>query len=321
MAIHTRLTQLLNINAPIILAPMAGVAGGALAAAVSRAGGLGLIGGGYGDPNWVERQWDLAEGADVGIGFINWKLADDDRALRWTLERGVKAVLLSFGDIAPFAAMVKDSGAKLIAQVQTLEDARQAAAAGADIIVAQGTEAGGHSGSRATLPLVPAVVDAMGDIPVVAAGGIADGRGLAASLMLGAAGVMCGSAFYICDEALSHEHAKQAALAGSGDHTSFGRTFDMVRGFAWPDAWKIRTLRNEFTEAWEGREQELTENLSNVASQFAASVAQGDMRTAPTIVGEAADLLHEPCSAIDMITSIMKQAETQLKSPHFQLSR
>ncbi len=316
MAIHTRLTQMLSIDAPIILAPMAGVAGGALAAAVSRAGGLGLIGGGYGDPNWVEQQWDLAEGADVGIGFINWKLADDDRALRWTLERGVKAVLLSFGDIAPFAAIVKDSGAKLIAQVQTLEDARQAAATGADIIVAQGTEAGGHSGSRATLPLVPAVVDAVGDIPVVAAGGIADGRGLAASLMLGAAGVMCGSAFYTCDEALSHDHAKQAALAGSGDHTSFGRTFDVVRGLAWPDDWKIRTLRNDFTKAWDGHEKELAAKLPSISPTFTAAVQQGDMSTAPTIVGEAADLLREQRSAADLVAHIVAQAEAQLNTPH-----
>lgn len=320
MAIHTQLTQSLGITAPIILAPMAGVAGGALAAAVSRAGGLGLIGGGYGDPALVERQWELAEGADVGIGFINWSLDQDDRALRVILDRGVKAVLLSFGDIAPFAADVKASGAKLIAQVQTLEDAKRAADAGADVIVAQGTEAGGHSGSRATLPFVPAVVDAVGEIPVVAAGGIADGRGLAAALMLGASGVMCGSAFYPCPEALSHENAKQAALAGSGDHTSFARTFDLVRGLGWPDAWKLRTLRNEFTDTWEGRECELTDNLPSIAPAFTAAVQQGDMRTAPTIVGEAADLLRESRSAADLVARIVAQAEAQLKSPHFQLS-
>lgn len=320
MAIHTSLTQLLGINAPIILAPMAGVAGGALAAAVSRAGGLGLIGGGYGDPAWVEQQWYLAEGADVGIGFINWKLAEDDRALRWTLERGPKAVLLSFGDIAPFAAMVKSSGAKLIAQVQTLEDAKRASDAGADVIVAQGTEAGGHSGTRATLPLVPAVVDAVGDIPVVAAGGIADGRGLAAALMLGASGVMCGSAFYPCPEALSHAHAKQAALDGSGDHTQFGRVFDVVRGFAWPDEWQLRTLGNEFAATWQGRETELADNLPNISPAFTAAVQQGDMRTAPTIVGEAADLLRERRSAADLVAHIVAGAEAQLKSPHFQIS-
>jgi nitronate monooxygenase len=320
MAIHTLLTQSLGIRVPIILAPMAGVAGGALAAAVSRAGGLGLIGGGYGDSAWVERQWELAEGADVGIGFINWKLREDDRALRTCLNRGVRAVLLSFGDIAPFAADVKASGAKLIAQVQTLEDAKRAAEAGADVIVAQGTEAGGHSGSRATLPFVPAVVDAVGNIPVVAAGGIADGRGLAAALMLGASGVMCGSAFYPCHEALSHAHAKQAALAGSGDHTSLGRVFDLVRGFAWPDEWKLRTLRNDFIDAWENREGELADNLPNIAPAFVAAVQQGDMRTAPTIVGEAADLLRESCSAADLVARIFAEAEAQLKSPHFQVS-
>lgn len=320
MAIHTQLTTLLDIDAPIILAPMAGVAGGALAAAVTRAGGLGLIGGGYGDPAWVERQWELADGADVGIGFINWKLSEDDRALRSCLERGVKAVLLSFGDITPFASAVKSSGAKLIAQVQTLEDAKRAADACADVIVAQGTEAGGHSGQRATLPLVPAVVDAVGNIPVVAAGGIADGRGLAAALMLGAAGVMCGSAFYTCGEALSHDNAKKAALDGSGDHSSFGTAFDVVRGLAWPDEWKIRTLRNEFTQRWDRGGSALADNVASVAPSFTAAVQQGDMRIAPTIVGEAADLLRESLPAAELLARMIAEAETRLKSPHFRLS-
>ncbi|MCC2602629.1 NAD(P)H-dependent flavin oxidoreductase [Sphingopyxis yananensis] len=314
MAIHTQLTTLLDIDAPIILAPMAGVAGGALAAAVTRAGGLGLIGGGYGDPAWVERQWELADGADVGIGFINWKLSEDDRALRSCLERGVKAVLLSFGDITPFASAVKSSGAKLIAQVQTLEDAKRAADAGADVIVAQGTEAGGHSGQRATLPLVPAVVDAVGNIPVVAAGGIADGRGLAAALMLGAAGVMCGSAFYPCDEALSHDHAKDSAISGKGDDTIYSGLFDMVRGLNWPSEWKIRTLSNNFSRRWADQDRALAEHLSSIAAEYRAA-APGDMQTVPTIVGEAADLLTQRRSAADTMADILLTAQALLGHP------
>lgn len=315
MAIHTRLTQLLGIDAPLLLAPMAGVAGGALAAAVSRAGGLGLIGGGYGDLVWIEQQWELANGADVGIGLITWALQDKPQILPAVLERKPKALLLSFGDIAPFAPTIKAHGTPLIVQVQTLADARLAAQHGADMIVAQGTEAGGHCGTRATLPLVPAIVDAVGDIPVIAAGGIADGRGLAAALMLGAAGVMCGSAFYTCHEALSHERAKNNAISSSGDDTIYSPLFDMIRGLDWPKEWKIRTLTNEFTQRWAGQEAALADNLPSIMAEFSAAAAQGDMRTAPTIIGEAADLLTQRRSAADTAADILSAAQTLLQKP------
>lgn len=155
----TRLTCALNLEHPILSAPMAFAAGGALAAAVTRAGGLGLIGGGYGDAAWLEQQFALAQGERVGVGFITWSLARQPSLLEGVLRHRPAAVMLSFGDPRPFADTVRQAGAVLICQCQDLSHARDAVEAGADVIVAQGAEAGGHGASRGTLSLVPEVAD------------------------------------------------------------------------------------------------------------------------------------------------------------------
>src|SRR5665213_1923668 len=159
MALHTRLTELFNIEHPIISAPMAFAAGGNLAAAITNAGGLGLIGGGYGDAEWLEREFSEARNARVGCGFITWSLAKCPELLDLALTYSPAAVMLSFGSPIPFAARVKAAGARLICQIQNMEHAREAVAANADVIVAQGAEAGGHGMFRATLTLVPEIAD------------------------------------------------------------------------------------------------------------------------------------------------------------------
>jgi len=196
MTLRTAFTEYFSVTHPVALAPMGDVAGGALAAAVSNGGGLGLVGGGRADRSWFERELAIVIGSTDrpwGVGFLSWAL--DVETIRWTLEHGPKAIMLSFGDPSPFADAIRDSSAKLIIQVTDLDEARRALDVGADVIVAQGTEAGGHGGRRATLPLVPAVVDLVTPTPVLAAGGVADGRGLAAALMLGAAGALIGTRF------------------------------------------------------------------------------------------------------------------------------
>lgn len=308
MGISTTLTDRLNLSAPIIGAPMGGVSGGALAAAVSRAGGLGLIGGGYGDRAWIEREFERAGDAEIGVGFITWTLKSKPDILSLALERQPKAIFLSFGDIAPFAPVIKKAGIPLIAQIQTLEQARAAIGDGADIIVAQGSEAGGHAGSRATLPLVPAVVDLAGDIPVVAAGGIGDGRGLAAVLMLGASGVLCGTAFYACTEALSLESAKSAAIAGSGDDTIQSSVFDIARGLDWPDGWRLRSLENEFSARWQSNIDALRTDPGE-RTRLTQAIGVGDIKTAPVIVGEAADLLFTQEPVEKIVTRMVSDAE------------
>jgi nitronate monooxygenase len=313
MILGTSLSQCFGLTAPILSAPMAGVAGGALAAAVSRAGGLGLIGGGYGDREWLTRELDIAADAAVGFGFITWALAHDPDLLTIALERRPRAVFLSFGDIGPYASRIDGAGVPLIAQVQTVAGAKAAVSGGAWIIVAQGMEAGGHGGERATMALVPAVVDAVGDIPVVAAGGIADGRGLAAALMLGAAGVVCGTAFYACRESRAHPKAKDAAVGASGDRTVRGKVFDIVRGYDWPESWMIRTLENGFYRRWASGPQLLKQSLPRQRQAYLTAQASGDIDTAAVIVGEAIDLVHEVESAGAVVSRIANEAEDRLR--------
>lgn len=313
MPIRTPLCDLFGIRYPVLLAPMAGVSGGALAAAVSRAGGLGLIGGGYGDADWLTRAFDDAGDARVGVGFITWALARQPQLLDSVLDRNPVALMLSFGDFRPFLARIRGAQSKLIVQVQTLDQARAAVDAGVDAIVAQGTEAGGHGGARATLPFVPAVVDIAQGVPVIAAGGIADGRGVTAALALGATGALCGTTFFASDESLASESAKQAALRGSGDDTERSSVFDVARNLEWPPDWNLRTLRNSFTRQWSGDMAGLNQNLATERDRFNDALAAEDTDVAPVIVGEAADLIHARRSAKAILHEMMAQAEDRVR--------
>ncbi|MFT6226687.1 MAG: nitronate monooxygenase, partial [Paracoccaceae bacterium] len=254
---HTRLTEYFGIAHPVILAPMAGAAGGALASAVSRAGGLGLVGGGYGDAGWFAHELALAE-APIGAGFITWSLAKQPHLLDQALAANPRAIMLSFGDPAPFASAIHAAKVPLICQAQTLDHARAAVDAGAQVIVAQGGEAGGHGDLRGTMTLVPEVADMLAarspDTILCAAGGIADGRGLAAALMLGADGAVVGSRFWASAEALVPPAMQQAAIAATGDDTLRTRVVDRVRGLRWPGGFTIRVLKNDFTDRWHGAE-------------------------------------------------------------------
>ena len=308
MTLSTPLTDLLDIRHPVLLAPMDVVAGGALAAAVSAAGGLGLIGGGYGDAAWIEKEFKAAGNQKVGVGFITWSMARKPELLDLALTHGPRAVMLSFGDPAPFAARVRDAGATLICQVQTVADAETAAEAGADVIVAQGTEGGGHGMDRATFTLVPAVVDAVSPLPVVAAGGDADGRGLAAALMLGAAGVLIGTRFYASEEAIGHADAKARIVAASGDATVRGKVFDMVRATEWPERFTGRVLRNDFAARWHGREAALADALAAEQELYGKATEANDFDTAAVIAGEAAGLIHDTPAAGVLVERIVQDA-------------
>lgn len=316
MALHTAFTELFGISHPIALAPMAGSAGGALAAAVSEGGGLGLVGGGYGDRDWVERELEIVagraekSGKPWGVGFLSW--AASAAIVERALEFGPDAVMLSFGDPAPLAAPVLDSDALLIIQVTDLAEARQAAGIGADVIVAQGTEAGGHGGQRhGTLPFVPAVVDLVAPVPVLAAGGIADGRGVAAALALGAAGVLAGTRFQASAEALVDPAVAKAIVDGSGEDTERSRVLDVARGSRWPERYPGRALRNDFFDEWRGREDELAHD-ENARARFREATARGDMSAVPVWASEAIDLITGIASAEDLVGQMAADAETAL---------
>src|SRR5260221_9388306 len=183
MAISTRLTERLGVKHPVMLARMGLVADGKLAATVSRAGGFGIIGGGYGDAAWLTREMDAAGDARIGVGFITWSMARQPLLLDLVLERKPAAVMLSFGEVKPHAGKIKKSGALLICQVQTIEHTKEAVANDADVIVAQGAEGGGHGIAPGTFALSPAVVDPPPGIPPAAPAGVADLPGLAAGLI------------------------------------------------------------------------------------------------------------------------------------------
>ena len=313
--IVTALTEMLGLTHPIILGAMGGVAGGRLAAAVSNAGGLGMVGGGYGDPAWLRTELSgVAEQTTRpwGVGLITWSI--DRSVLELVLGYRPAAFLLSFGDPRPYAPLIKSAGCKLICQVQDVDEALLAREAGADIVVAEGAEAGGHSGARATLPLVPAVVDAVAPILVVAAGGIADGRGLAASLMLGAHGALIGTRFYACAEALGHPRAKERIVAARGGETAKTRVFDIVRGYAWPTQYPGRALRNRFLEHWAGREDELAAAPGSVRSTYQQAAKEGNFDTAVVWAGEAVDLIKGIESAATLVTRICEEAEAILQA-------
>lgn len=315
--ITTRLTEKLSLTCPIIQAPMALAAGGRLAAAVSTAGGLGLIGGGYGDKAWLKEQWREAGNAVVGCGFITWSMAEQKDLLNLALSHEPVAVMLSFGDISPFADSIKSAGAVLIAQVQTARDAQSALDAGAEVIVAQGAEAGGHSERRATISLVPEIADIIArsypDALLCGAGGIADGRGLAAALALGADGVLVGSRLWASREANVHPNMHIAAIVAGGDDTIQSTVMDIARRRNWPSRYAARVLKNDFTKKWHGQEDRLKDVIDDVAEKYQQAWEAGDTSYANTFVGEATGLIHDIKPAQTIITDMVAEAEAIIK--------
>jgi nitronate monooxygenase len=314
--IRTPLMDALGLTQPVIGAPMGTVSGGALAAAVSNAGGLGLVGVGYGDRDWLARE--LAEvsrrtSQPWGAGFITWRLAQDPTLLDWVLEARPAVVMFSFGDPTPFIPRVHAAGARVFCQVQTVAMARQAAAAGADVIVAQGAEAGGHGLSRATFPLVPAVVDAVAPVPVVAAGGIADGRGLAAALVLGAQAGLVGTRLMATHEARLPAALKARLITASGDDTVRTQVFDIVRGYDWPAPFTGRAVANAFLLRWHGREERLRATRALVEPAFQAAVAAGDPDEGLLWASEAVDLVRAVEPAATVVQRMSEEAATILR--------
>lgn len=312
MSLLTSLTELFAIEHPIVLAPMGGVSGGALAAAVSNGGGLGLVGGGRSDPAWLNRELAIVtEQTDRpwGAGLLSWAVTP--ATVEHLLSYRPHAVLLAFGDPRPLAEPVKAAGVPLIIQVTDLGEAREALEVGADLIVAQGEEAGGHGGGRATLPFVPIVVDLAAPTPVLAAGGIADGRGLAAALALGACGALIGTRFLATFEALTAPSVVKAILEGAGEDTERNRVLDIAMGAGWPARYPGRALRSAFVDQWRGREAEL-ERDEAAKDEYRAAFKRGDEAALPVWASEAIDLITEMASATDLVGAIASDAEQAL---------
>jgi nitronate monooxygenase len=273
-----------------------------------------LLGAGNGDRDWLARELPIvAEGTGRpwGIGFLTWAI--DVGAVERALEHNPSAVMLSFGDPAPFAERIRHAGARLIIQVTDLDEARQAVDLGADVIVAQGTESGGHGArhGRSTLPFVPVVVDLAAPVPVLAAGGIADGRGVAAALALGAAGALIGTRFQATAEALVDPSIAQAIVEGRGQDTERSSVLDIARGSRWPSTYTARTLGDPFLDQWRGREAELTAD-PQAQQAYQAAVTRGDVPPLPVWASEAIDLITDLPPAADLVVALAAQAEDAL---------
>ncbi len=312
MRLKTRLTERFGLDHPILSAPMALAGGGALAAAVTRAGGLGLIGGGYGDAEWLEAQFTAAGNTAVGCGFITWSLAQKPALLTQVLRHRPRLQMLSFGDPAPFAGEIAEAGVPLVCQCQSMADIRTAIGAGAAIVVAQGAEAGGHGETRGTLTIVPEAADLLRrespDTLLLAAGGIADGRGLAAALMLGADGVLVGTRFWASREALVHANHHAAILSSDGDGTTRTRVPDRLRRLAWPERFTVRVRHNALVHRWEGRDAELDAAVEAEAPRYSRAFASGDVEEAGVFFGEAAGLIDDLPAAAEIVERMVEQA-------------
>jgi nitronate monooxygenase len=314
--IRTRLTDLLGIKHPILCAPMALVTGGELAAAVSRAGGMGIVGGGYagilgGEPD-LEAEMARAKPARVGVGFITWALERTPATLTKALKHSPACVFLSFGDPRPFAAEIREAGALIICQVQLLSQIDVALEAGAAVVVVQGAEAGGHGALRSTFPFVPEAADYLKqrspETVLLAAGGIADGRGLAAALMLGADGVLVGTRFWASAEALTPKAHTDKALGVTGDSTIRTKVLDALRGVRWPREYSFRFLRNGLTDQWAARESEAFGAFGSLSKEYARARAENDLDVIAVPCGESVGLLKDRPTAECVVKSMVSQA-------------
>jgi nitronate monooxygenase len=330
-ALNTRFAQRFQLTTPIALAPMALATGGALAAACASAGALGLVGGGYGDLAWTHREYTLAADllkndatgqARLGCGFITWKLDENAEALDWVLTQKPRAIMLSFGDPRPYAARIAEAGAQLICQVQRLEQVAQAIDAGASVIVAQGGEAGGHGANalegRSTFTLVPELADYLTthspNTLLLAAGGIGDGRGLAAALMLGADGVLVGSRLWATQESLAATGAKTQATQTNGDGTARSMVFDILRRKNWPAPYDFRAIRNTLHRQLESDIAALQTHPESARADYDAGVKAGDFSRAHATVGEAVGLIADVPNAGVLIERITEQANSLLSA-------
>lgn len=291
--IHTWLSNTFGLAVPVVSAPMAGVSGGALAAAVSAAGGLGMVGFAAGPPEQLRAQLEIAAapGKPYGVGLLAWLLPDNDALLDVALESDAVLVSLSYGPYARYVERVHAAGKLVTTQVGTLDDARAALAIGVDVLVARGGEGGGHGRNEvATLPLLQAVLDAV-DVPVLAAGGIGTGRGVAAVIAAGAAGAWVGTAFTVAAEAATPDAGKKAIAAAGLTDTTYTTVLDIGRGAAWPPEFGGRALRHPYADKWHGREEEL---------RAAPEPIDGPV----TWAGQAAGLVTKPRGAADILDDL-----------------
>ncbi len=312
--LQTRFTHLLGLNYPLMSAPMSNHSGGQLAAAVSLAGGLGTFGGSNGlGVDWMRQQIShIRSQTDrpFGVGFITQLIEPDPRNFEIALDERVPVVVFSFTDPNPWIGLARDAGAVTICQVQSLELAELAVDAGADVLLAQGNEAGGHTGSMNLLPLLVALVERYPQIPILAAGGITGGRALASVLVAGAQGASLGTALLATPEAVEvPEPFKERIVLSDGQDTTFTRLYDLLGDSPWPVGIAGRVYRNRLVREWDGRDAEVMAHREELATDVATARASQDPDLASVYMGQGAGQVSSIRPAAEVVRDICEGAE------------
>ncbi|MGH9024635.1 MAG: NAD(P)H-dependent flavin oxidoreductase [Acidimicrobiia bacterium] len=319
--LRTRFTEMFALDYPVMSAPMALHSGGTLAGAVSEAGGLGSFGGIHPvkGPEWIRAEISTIQARTdrpFAVGFITAFLTFLEPLFEATVAERPAAVALSFGDPQPWLTRAKDAGTRVICQVQNFEDADLAVEAGADVLAAQGNEAGGHTGTMGLLPFLAEVVARHSDVPVLAAGGIGDGRTLAAALTVGADGAWVGTPFLATTEAVEvHDVHKKLIVDSDGSDTVFTHVYDIVSARPWPPGVGERVRRNRFTDEWSDREPELRERSVEMAPPEGINPYEDppDPETMAVDYGQSAGLVHSVKSAAEVVRALGADAEQILR--------
>ncbi len=300
-----------GLRVPIVNAPMGGVAGGRLAAAVTAAGGLGMVGMGS-----TATRASLAEQlrhvrGRFGIGLVDWVMRAEPGLLDDALAARPAVLSVSFGTDWSWVGRARDDGIATVTQVYDSVGARRAVDAGVDILVARGSEGGGHGEVRlATLPLLDAVLDAV-SVPVLAGGGVASARSLAAVLAAGASGAWVGTRLAACPEALTGDGSRRALIAAGETDTAVTRVFDVADGLPWPARFPSRVLRNDFVTRWTGQEDAIAADPA-ARAELAASIAADDCRVAPVDAGQGVGMIRDDATAGEVIEAMCSGAERLL---------
>jgi len=310
--IRTPVCDLMEIDHPIALGGMGSIYSPDLVAAVSNAGGLGAMGCHYLNPEQIRAGTAaLRERTNkpFALNFLLFDIVEERFAAALALRP--KAMAFAWPrpeqDLKPYVRRSHDAGCKVTFMANGVPEAVKAAEAGADVIVAQGTEGGGHVGWVASMVLTPMVVDAVAPIPVLTAGGVADGRGLAAAIALGADGVLLGTRFLASVESPLHQNFKRAIVESDGHDTALSEIPDIAAGKVWPGAMS-RSRRNRFIERWAGREWLLRSQQAEALAAIQAARKVGDVNEAPLSMGQDAGLINDVPAAGEIVRRIAQEA-------------
>jgi NAD(P)H-dependent flavin oxidoreductase YrpB (nitropropane dioxygenase family) len=315
--IRTPFCDLLNIEHPIALGGMGSVYSPDLVAAVSNAGGLGTMGCHHLDADGIRKGTAVLRertNKPFGLNFLLFDTIEERYATALSLRPKVMAFAWPKPqqDLKHYVDRAHDAGCKVTFMANGVPEAVKAAEAGADVIVAQGTEGGGHVGWVASMVLTPMVVDAVKPVPVLTAGGVADGRGLAAAIALGADGVLLGTRFLATVESPLHPNFKQAIVESDGHDTALSDIPDIAAGKVWPGAMS-RSRRNRFIERWAGREWLLRAQQAQALADMQAARKAGDVHEAPLSMGQDAGLINDVQPAGEIVRRIAAEAEEILR--------